>query len=382
MYDGTTVRYWIEQNEEYPLYYHENGELKGIYADLIGRIGRETGAHTVLVSERDGESLSTGDALDMLGCGELDLVLGLTQGMSDDGRLCTSACIYDNTLTAVILPDSPQLPSGNIANCYWAVDSAMLGLLEGSDFEGHTPDYRNRTQMYEALREGSVYGALVKRSTLDYEAYVGHNFEFRECAGISLPYGECVYMNTANAGLNEAVLAACDELAHKESTPGIAEYTNLLADAYASNARMNAAAYGGIACAIVLGVICAVLAVRLKRHRNREEAKMRTIFAEAPEKELFELDLRTRRLYAYRDFAIFGAPKDAVPNPVSLDDLSTILGYDMTGHFAGVREGGNTIYKNRLIIFIGGVKHYYTEEGRRVGSRLIFTMTELNPGSI
>lgn len=368
-----SIKYWISQNDEYPFYYHRDSIYRGTWVDFVENLSEITGRDTELITERDGQEISASEALDMLDVGELDMVLGMPGEIcGDSGRICSQG-VSGSELTAYILEGSPQAGVGDYANCYWAIDSSLKDILNGTPFEGHTLDYADRTQLYEALERGDVYGVIDKRGEFDYDAFVGRDFKYRQCIGVSVPYTECAYVRKGDDELLAAVNEASD-MAKQSAGLG---YTNLLADSYAKSAGFEKATYTlGIA-AFVLAAGCAVLAVKLRQNRSRADAKLRTVIAGEASKELLELNLNNGKLYSYNDFAIFGERGRELPNPVKLTELTELTGYDFVSHYSGVSKHIKTKYSGRMIIHIGGVKLFVAEEGVRTGHILMLTFTRL-----
>ena len=383
-----TIRYWISSTEEYPLYYSEGGRIKGLGHDLIEALAADSGAECVAVSGRDGNEINAADAIDMLEEGSLDLVLGLPAGLDINAA---SVPICDNALTALILADSPQ--AGDLVeNCYWGINSALLPLTENTVLKGHVLDFNSDAELFAALDRGDVYGILVKRSVPDLDAWVSKKGRYREFEGFKLPFTDSAYYTAGDHELGEHIKACAAKVrssydlvpdyrneTHTEllATDNLASYYNLAADAYSRLNLFTVLAAGAGACALILGVTAAVLSSKLSQHRKLEKAKLATLYANEPEKELFELNLVSKKLYAYKGFELLGANKGSLPNPVRLEKLSQIMGYDFTEHFSGVSLHGNTIYKNRFIIHAGGRKLFIVENGRRIGTRLIVTMSLL-----
>lgn len=375
---SATIKYWIRQNDEYPTYYRTGSVRQGAWSTFLEAFAEMTGQEAEPVTVKDGQEISALEALDMLERGELDMVLGMPLEMQENHAWMKSDGIYESELTAYILKDSPQAKAGDFENCYWAVDSAIKDMLKGTPFGGHTVDFEDRTQLYGALERGDVYGVLDTRGVLDYEAFVGKNFKYRQCVAVSLPYTECVYVREGDGELLATVNEACERTAKTVVTAELMnrEYTNLLADSYAKESGFRTATYALGGAAIVLAAGCAILFGRLRTHRGMEEAKLRTVLADDASKELLELDLRNRTLRSYNDFAIFGERGREIPNPVRLAELSELLGYDFVAHYSSVSTHISRKYSNRLIIHVGGEKLYISEEGERTGSILMLTMTK------
>ncbi|MCR5685931.1 MAG: hypothetical protein K6G81_11030 [Lachnospiraceae bacterium] len=380
-----TIRYWIYDTTQYPLYYRADGTTKGLWADFIGELALETGATCSPAVNESGEALTAADALDMLEEGELDLVLGLPAGLDIQAH---SAPVYENALTALILENSPQ--AGRLVeNCYWGIDSAVISLTQNTILDGHVLDFNNERELFEALDNKDVYGILVKRSLLDYNAWFGKTGRYREFEGLKLPYTDCVYYKADDPGLEETVRTVAEKIRNSYSSipdytkethtelvaaDNLAAYYNLLAGADQKLGFFSVLAVAGCFLAVSFGVIAAALASKLGSERRLEAAKLATLFDGEPDKELFELNLISKKLYAYKDFEIFGVTKKSLPNPVKLEKLSNIMGFDFAGHFHDVPLHGNTIYKNRFIIHAGGRKLFIAENGRRIGSTLLVTM--------
>ena len=177
------MRYWIEQTNEYPLYYYGKSGLTGLYSELLNRLNDEYGYETELITKHDDAEISAADALDMLETGDLDIVLGLPEGLSDD---FLSYPVYENVLTAVINKNSPA--SAPVENCYWGIDSALLGMTSDTALEGHVLDYNGCSSLFNALESHSVFGILVRRSLLDNYVNSRRSSDFHEFTGIKLPY--------------------------------------------------------------------------------------------------------------------------------------------------------------------------------------------------
>ena len=390
---GTTIRYWILGSNEYPLFYSKDGAVSGAYAELLEMLESSTGIKAERVSAHDGTKIGAAEAIELLKNGELDVVLGLPAelaGHIDMNGIEASPVIYGSELTAVIKASDPQVPADSVDACFWGIDVGLIGLTEGTALDGHTLDFNTEKELFEALDDGSIYGALVRKSGLDYEAYIGRDFEYRQCPVISIPYGECAYMR-AGTDLAADINDICEDLAGKYLKTGYAVrgengvaaqttadgYLTLLADSYSYGSRVSAAAGAGITAALILGILAAVLAVKMKKTREKERVKLMTMIADNPAKELFELDLKKRELYAYDGFATFRQIPDVMTNPVSLEKLSKYMKYDFVGHYASVGPHSNTNYHNRLIIHVAGEKLYLAEDGHRIGDTLLFTMTNI-----
>ena len=380
------IRYWIEQTNEYPLYYHGQSGLTGLYAELLDRLENENGYSPEPVTYRDGAEISAADALDMLETGELDIVLGLPEGLSDE-FICYP--VYENALTAIINKNSPA--SAPVENCYWGIDSALIDLTSGTALEGHVLDYNGSSSLFNALDSHSVYGILVRRSLLDNYIYLEHSSGFREFTGIKLPYTDSIFIGrSADNDLITAIAAISEELKDEYSsysiydsstltgiggTDTLAPYYNRLADSYSKEGLSSTLAFIGMAAALVFGALSTVLFGRLRRSLKLNDSRLRTLYSEEPDKELFEIDLTSKKIYAYKDFAIFGVNPGSIPNPIKLDKLSNLLGYNFTEHYSSVSLYGNTLYKNRFILHAGGKKLYISESGKRTGTTLTVTMT-------
>ena len=382
------IRYWIGSTQEYPLYYRENGSLKGLEQEFIEALALASGSEYVPVSREDGEDICAADAIDMLEEGGLDLVLGLPAGLDINASYVP---IYEDALTALILADSPQ--AGELVeNCYWGINSAYMPLIDGTVLEGHVLDYNNDTELFAALERGDVYGALVKRSVIDKDAWLDKKGRYREFEGFKLPCTDCVYYTSTDKELGELVVSTAEKIREDlHSLPdyrnetfaellvsdNLAGYYNLAAEAYSRLNLFTILAITAGACALVFGILAAVLAGRLKTARQKEAAKLATLYDDDPEKELFELNLVSKKIYAHKGFELFGVTKKSLPNPVTLSKLSEILGYDFVDHFSQFPLHGNTIYKSRFIIHAGGRKLFITENGRRIGTTLLVTMSLL-----
>lgn len=387
------IRYWIDQTNEYPLCYSDGGHKAGLYVDLLNSLGESAGngCEFRLISENDGSAISAADALDMLKTGSLDMVLGLPAQLDEDGLTCNA--LYDNVLTAIILKDTPQAPG--VENCFWGIDSALLALTEGTQLEGHVLDYNGTDALFEALESGSVYGILVRRSMLDNYVYLENASQFREYPGIKLPYTDCAYTNPLKSTFSGIDPGIAEELkdryavysmySNSSLTTGVevndplASYYNKLSDAYGRLSLSGILAGIGIAGAVLFGILAAVFASRYRKTRSLNDARLQTLLNEEPDKELFEIDLTAKTIRAYKDFTLFGVKPGSIKNPIKLDALSGLMGYDFSEHFSKVSLFGNTIYKNRFIIYAGGRKLYIAESGHRTGHILTVTMTLLRP---
>ena len=387
-----TVRYWVEQMNEYPLRYRENGEVTGLYPELLRLLQDETvyGCELEQVSVKDGIEISAADALDMLTTGELDLVLGLPEGL--DGDLI-SFPVYNNALTAIVKKNS--LTSGPVENGYWGIDSALIEITEGTALEDHVLDFNGNSSLFDALNSHSVSGILVKRSLLDDYTHLETGSDFYEFNGIKLPYTDSIYMskNAVGSRLYTAVAGISEQLKDKyasfsiydastvtgiSETDALASYYNKLNDAYSSGSITSVLAYVGITAAVIFAALSALLYSRYKRNRDLNDSRLRTLLDAEPEKEMFEIDLTAKTIRAFKDFALFGVNPGSIPNPIKLDKLGNIMGYDFASHFSKVSLVGNTIYKNRFILHAGGKKLYIAENGRRNGHILTVTMTLIN----
>lgn len=380
------IRYWIEQTNEYPLYYNYKSELTGLYVDLLHRLENENEYETQLVTSRDGVEISAADALDMLETGDLDIVLGLPEGLTDDFECFP---VYENVLTAVINKNSPS--SAPVENCYWGIDSALLKITSDTALEGHVLDYNGCSSLFDALKTHSVYGILVRRSMLDNYINSGHSSDFHEFTGIKLPYTDSIYISrSADTELVSAVNRISKELKDEYSYYSIyntstitgiggndtlAPYYNKLVDSYSKENLSSTLAVIGIAAAVVFAALSAWLFGKLKKSGKLNDTRLRTLYGEEPDKELFEIDLVSKKIYAYKDFTILGVNPGSIPNPIKLDKLSSLLGYNFTEHYASVDLFGNTLYKNRFILHAGGKKLYIAEAGKRTGTILTVTMT-------
>ena len=255
-------------------------------------------------------------------------------------------------------------------------------------------DYNGTAALFNALESGSVYGILVRRSMLDDYIFLEKSSKFREYTGIKLPYTDCVYTNPQQgsfSGIDPAIIEelrdtyAVYSLYDQSVTTGIgvndtlAPYYNKLNDAYGRLSVTGALAYFGIAGAVLFGILAAVLAARYRKSRALNDARLKTLLGEEPDKELFEIDLTAKTIRAYKDFALFGVNPGSIKNPIKLEALSELMGYDFTEHFSKVSLYGSTLYKNRFIIYAGGRKLYIAESGHRTGHILTVTMTLLRP---
>ncbi len=387
-----TIKYWIAGENEYPLYYREGGAQKGAWAEFLQRL-EDAGVKAEYVKEHDGAVLTAADALDLLRNGELDMIPGMpAELVAEDGTITASPVIYRNELTAVIRKDSPEVPADSVNSCYWGIEQAYLDLIAGTALDGHTLDFNSRSEMYKALKTDGIYGALVKRSSIDHEAYVGGHFDYAPCPVIAIPYGECVFMRADGGEINTLINEICDGLAEKylklgydtESGPeGVitagtgAGYAGLLSKAYDTNSLLTVVSCAGVAGTLIFGILAAAISSKHRKQKRLERVKLASFAADNPAKELYELDIKKQELYAYDDFAVFGNLPTDIPNPVDLKLLSTLLGYDFSAHFADVTPHCNTIYHNRLIIHVGGKKLYLAEDGHRVGDVLYFAMTNV-----
>ena len=388
-----TIKYWIAGEDEYPLYYREGGAQKGAWAEFLQRL-EDAGVKAECVKEHDGAALTAADALDLLRSGELDMIPGMPAELlgAGDKDITASNVIYRNELTAVIRKDSPEVPADSVDSCYWGIEQAYLDLIKGTELDGHTLDFNSRSEMYKALKGDSIYGALVKRSSEDYAAYVGKHFDYAPCPVIAIPYGECVFMRADGGELNSLINEICEDLAEKYLRLGYGEesaadgtvysgtgagYAGLLSKAYDANSVLTVVSCAGVAGTLIFGILAAAISSKHRKHKSLERVKLASFAADNPAKELYELDIKKQELYAYDDFAVFGQLPADIPNPVGLKMLSTLLGYDFVGHFADVTPHCNTIYHNRLIIHVGGKKLYLAEDGHRVGDVLYFAMTNV-----
>ncbi|MBO7352942.1 MAG: hypothetical protein J6U61_01640 [Lachnospiraceae bacterium] len=388
-----TIKYWISGEDEYPLYYREGGTQKGAWAEFLKKL-EDAGVHAEYVKEHDGAAITAADAIDLLQRGELDMIPGMPAELiaGKEDTIAASGVIYRNELTAVIKKGDPEVPADSVDSCYWGIEQAYLALTEGTALDGHTLDFNTRKEMYAALKGDSIYGALIKRSSQDYEAYVGGRFSFEPCPVIAVPYGECVFMRADGGEINGLINEICDELAEKYLRLGYekehgadgtahsgteAGYAGLLAKAYDTNSVLTVVSCAGVAGTLVFGIMAAALSAKHRKHKKLERVKLASFAADNPAKELYELDIKKQELYAYDNFAVFGSVPADIPNPVSLKLLSTLLGYDFTAHFADVTPHCSTIYHNRLIIHVGGKKMYLAEDGHRVGDVLYFAMTNV-----
>ena len=285
------LRYWIEQTDEYPLRYHENGELTGLYIKMLRLLEDDSvfGCELEQITRKDGVEISAADALDMLETGELDIVLGLPEGLSND---LISFPVYDNVMTAIINKKSPD--AGPVENCYWGIDSALIELTEGTRLEDHVLDYNGSSQLFEALDSKLVYGILIKRSLLDNYVRRGVSSDFREFKGIKLPYTDSVYISKNAAGTKLfSVLDSISEQLRDEyreysiynvstvtgvgGSDVLAPYYNKLSDAYAKAEVTSVLAYVGISAAVLLAVLSAWLFSRFKRMQSVSEAIVKSV---------------------------------------------------------------------------------------------------------
>ena len=99
-----TIKYWIARNDEYPLYYRENGTQKGICGELLSKLDSAEDIELERVTAHDGAEITPLEALEMLKSGELDMVLGIPEDLpgADTEGLTSSCAFYANELTAVI----------------------------------------------------------------------------------------------------------------------------------------------------------------------------------------------------------------------------------------------------------------------------------------
>lgn len=411
-----TIKYWVSADDEYPFLYTEQGTQKGVYADVLSALTEAGGVKAERVSAADGVAIDADDALELLRGGELDIVFGA----ADSGRHAAADRpglrafrAGDDVFTALIRKDATQVPLEDVENCYWAIQSEYKGIIDGMTLMDHTIDVNTRAELEQTLRSGDVYGILVPRSCIDYHALVEGAFEFKEYEGIKIPIYRNIYLrdtltaegntadgstaegnSAASAGRQSALPANCADIIAKvcetaseryDREDMLATYTNELIEVKTQGRITTGLAIGGCSLALVFGVLAAVLAAKNRRGAQHEKAKLAAVMAGEENKELFELNLKTKKLVAYDGFQVFGEagkalketadryPKGAVP----LAALDELTGFSFTEHYGGVSLHGSSIYRNRMIIHAGGKKIYITEEGRRVGETLLFVMTNV-----
>ncbi len=387
----STIKYWIGQHDEYPLYYHVDGKLKGTYTGIINEIAARSGCEAELVTQHNGAEITAGEAVELLRSGELDMVLGLAAASDGEYRLLSEAdtgrsytdedivltgpvCV--NNLVALVKADSPMAQLRDIGNFYWGIENSSMGFIKGTEFDGHTLDFNSVSECYEALDEQAVYGIFVKQSAVDYAAYVSKGMPYRVFEGVKIPYSESIYLNAKNTELNEIVEQVSAEYAILKPRDEAA-YTNLLMKEYAKSGTLTYVAYTAAGIAFLLAVFTAWLFVRLKNRRLQHSAALKTLLDADPDKEMFEIDLKTGKVLAHKDFSIFESRRPGLESGSTLAKLSKEFGYDFEEHYASVGLHGNTIYKNRMIIYVDGRKLLITEEGRRVGHVLYVTLTRM-----
>ncbi len=287
-----TIKYWIAEDDEYPLYYREDGVQKGAYAEFLKKMDSAEDIALERVAEHDGVPVSAAEALVLLREGKIDMVIGIPEDLpgADLTGLAVSNPVYSNELTAVIAQDSPQVPADSVDTCYWGIEQEFIGMTAGTALEGHILDFNSRKELFDALDNKSIYGAIVKKSSLDHAAYVSRHFSYRYCPVISYEFKECVYTRSADEELTDAVDSICSELAKKylkgqnTGENGLSEplpsdgYINLIADAYRSNTRLTAIACAGIAGTLFFGILAAVFSSKYKKHRERDYRQQRSPF--------------------------------------------------------------------------------------------------------
>lgn len=377
--DTSVIRYWMPGQESCPQYYRVNGEPEGIYPEMFRQL-ENSGFRTERVIYKGDALLDAGGALEMLANGEIEMVLGLSQSENVADSVIRTDVIYADSLAAVILKDSPQVPRELAGNYYWGALSSCMHLLDGTALEGHTLDYIDSRELKQALANGDIYGAVLRRSEIDYRARIAGSFDCAEYEGFEQPYNECIYLNGRNTELNSLVTSAGEELARKyasDSQTRLAQYVNTLSKVSRSAKISTTAAYCGCALAVILAAAVTALGSKLKKRSRLEAAKLKVLYDAEPDKELFELDLKHNRITAYKGFKTFRIEEGALPDTVSLDCLSEELGYDFKKHFSGIAHSGMNSYSNRMIIYRMGRKLYIEEKGRKIGGRVLITMTDL-----
>lgn len=382
------VKYWVSNQNEYPFWTDD-----GVCTKVLEAICAETGCAAEKVESYDGEPVDAARAVELLNSGAIDIAFGIPGSMGAG----LSVVEYEDTLAALILTDSPMIPYENVESCYWAVENELTAVIEETILGGHTIDVNTQAELTAQLESGSVYGILVPRSSIEYGLFVEGKLEYKEYEGIKIPYNKCICVsNSQSAGIYEQGIISRDEIAdliaetvaeageESEGTDRLAVYTNELAEVKGGFTAAKTVAVAGCALALFLAVLCAVLASKLKKIKTREKAKLGAVMGGEDNKEMFELDLKTKKLVAYDGFRIFGGDnviaqtaKEKNTDTFSLAQLDEMTGFGFTEHYAGVSPRGNTIYHNRMIIHVGGRKIYITEEGRRVGGTLVLVMTNV-----
>lgn len=386
-----TVKYWIEGENEYPFYYTEHGVKTGWFADILDAVGKETGLATERITVANGEPIDAPTALEMLKMGDLDIVFGVPEALNTDAvkdRGIAEAGVYSDKMTALIRKDSPMISVDDTENCYWAIKSDYSDIIQGSGLADHTVDVNTTEELEAVLKSGEVYGILVPRSSVDYSVLIDKAFEYKEYEGIKYSFAKGIYTRDIRTKGTESGIP--DELikniieeeirtndSRRNPSDELAIYANTLAEVNAGAQLMTGLAIGGCSLMLVFGVLCAAFVSKLRRQKECEKAKLGAIMSGEPNKELCELNLKTNMLTAYENFKVFGDIGLQLDSTVRLDRLSDITGFDFCGHFAGGSMHGSNLYRNRMIIHLGGRKLYITEEGRRVGNTLIFVMTNV-----
>ncbi len=378
--DKASVRYWIDDSSEYPQYYRQDGEYKGIYARIISRLTEELGGTLAKV---DAESAD--DALDMLEAGEVELVFGLPSVLADEDTgdfIDRTAVVYRNVLTAVVMPESIDY-SDAADNKYWGVESIYLPLIFGEELEECLLDFNSSAALYRALVNKEVYGIIVKRSSIDAGILLEGSFDYAEYGELYAECDECILLNSNNNELNEKIKAVvsefCGETDAEDRYDRLTEYANLLTKTQDSLKRTKLAIIlGAVFCTGLLGVII-VLLMRLKKQSFTAYKKSGELSDGEGRREHMELKLRGRKLTAYGNFAVFGFPADEIKNPITLKELTERTGFDFCSHYEHILAEEKGQYSSRFVLYSGGKKLYIFEEGKieRGKIEIIFENTEL-----
>lgn len=368
----SSFTYWAPEGSSYPLAGREDTIPAFVRNAFLEELGAGTELKQLVLS-------SASDAVSLAGEGKADIIFGFPirteSAICPDGYRFTD-CIFEDSLAAVIMKDSVMAPVEDAGNYYWGVDSALLTMLDGSGLESRAVDFTNEKEMLTALRAGSIYGAFVRRSSIDAMLKSGEFKEYRQYEGISIPFCEGVLFKN-DPELGNAVMKAAEEVRSSgiyKEYDSLAVCTNELADARSELQGFRTAVFIIAPLLLLMTVLACIFRCKYRKSERDAQAKLKVLFQDNPDIELMELDLRRQTLKSHGDFGVFGLAGRGLPDTLSLKKLEEMLGYNFAEHYRGVGELSLNAYHGTLVFYRGGIRYSIKEEGRRAGDRWMLTM--------
>lgn len=329
--------------------------------------------------EAEIREINANDALSFLENGEIEVVFGLTEQYCR-GKITASCTIFDSCLTAVSLWKNDDISQADADKCYWGIENPLQELLCGTPFDGHTIDFGSGYELEKALSNGDVYGILVRKEDISAKLLNGEATDFKVLP-MRISYKGCILMNIEDENVRKLLENSCMEYAktHDITDYESAQYPNMLSSTLVVRDRLTAGLIVTGMLLLLLATAAIYLFYRLKKTVEYDEKKISTLLMADPDKELFEVNLETNTIYAYKNFALLGENETSnLKNPVDIGELSKEFGMDFAMHFA---EGINTVnhtYRNRLVLHRRGKKMLLSENGKVTGNILLITITEVH----